>query len=49
MKKQYLIPQVDTVVLAKPLCHIGDGNSNGGVIPPLDPAPVRGTPGKLYI
>ncbi|MBQ0076285.1 MAG: hypothetical protein KBS69_04035 [Bacteroidales bacterium] len=49
MKKQYLIPQVDTIVLAKPLCDHISGGSGTGVIPPLDPAPVRGTPGKLYI
>ncbi len=50
MKKRYLIPQVDTIVLAQAVCnHIGDGGSGPGVIPPLDPAPVRGTAGKLYI
>lgn len=44
MKKQYIIPQVDAIVMAKPLCHI-----EGSVQPPIDPAPVRGTAGKLYI
>lgn len=47
MKKQYLIPQVDIVVLSTPLCHI-----EGSVTPPSHPgasAPVRGTAGKLYI
>lgn len=41
MKKQYLTPQVDTIVMAKPLCHIGGVGSGPGVTPPLDPAPSR--------
>ncbi|MCQ2339589.1 MAG: hypothetical protein MJZ79_02250 [Paludibacteraceae bacterium] len=48
MKKQYLIPQVDTVVLSTPLCHI----EGSGITPPPHPgtsAPVRGAAGKLYI
>lgn len=40
MKKQYIIPQVDAIVMAKPLCHISDGGSVSP-IPPLDPAPSR--------
>lgn len=50
MKKQYLIPQVDTIVLAQAICdHVGGGS---GVVFPSHPgasAPVRGTAGKLYI
>ena len=49
MKKQYLIPQVDTIVLAQAICqHIGDGGSVSP-ISPSDPAPIRGAAGKLYI
>ncbi len=41
MKKAYIIPQVDTIVLAQAICqHIGDGGSVSP-IPPLDPAPSR--------
>ncbi len=42
MKKQYIIPQVDAIVMAKPLCYIGDGGS-GPVLPPSEPgsAPAR--------
>ena len=48
MKKQYLIPQVDTIVLAQAICdHVGGGS--GVVLPSHPGAPVRGTAGKLYI